>query len=105
MEIYESYGPAGTDISRPPALSLDEMQAALLYVSETSQVIYLPTGRIRSFDDVREWIGWTPELRVLFDAWAISNTRKIAERLTLPVAGNSTVEFKHLWAPAQIRPW
>jgi len=105
MEQFKSYCLAGTDISRPPVLSADEMEAALLHVTDKNQIVYLPTGRIRSFDDMREWVGWTPDLRILFDAWAISNTRKTIERLTLPVMGHSTVEFKNLWAPAQIRPW
>jgi len=77
MEIYRSYGPAGTDISRPPKLSSVQMNNRLLHVIDTGQVVYLPTGHIRSFDEMRQWTGWEPDLRDRFDAWALSNSRKV----------------------------
>jgi len=93
MEHYKSYGPAGVEISRPPVMSIEQMQRCLLQVIDSNEIIYLPTGRIQSFDDMREWVGWTQELRPIFDTWAASNSKKaVSTRKWVP--GHSTCEFR-----------
>lgn len=93
MPEFKSYGPAGTDISRPPVMTLPVMKRCLLHITGSNQVIFLPTGRVRSFDDMRKWAGWTTSLRTIFDQWAASDDRKTIETAPLPIVGQSTAQF------------
>lgn len=93
MSEFKSYGPAGTDVSRPPVMTLQQMLRCLLHITGSDQVVFLPTGRVRTFENMRQWAGWEPAMRETFDQWAESDDRKAIESAPLPIVGQSTAQF------------